>query len=179
MNLIMDTLIYNSTYYKFIFGSSLFFAFLFIGIIVIVVHRYYVKKKSAGDKIVTIKRPFDVLGRKICSYILIFLIFNLRISSNLHFILPNIYSCIALVIFVWFDLQPQQIYEKGILVSIGFIKWSEIQSVESADKREHLIKIKLVKSKFGNNILKIYCYPGMATNFVDLITQHLNNDIDI
>lgn len=174
----MDVLIYNSIYYKFIFGISLFFAFLFIGIMIIVVHRYYVKKKSAGDKIVTIKRPFDILGRKIGSYILIFLIFNLRIPSSSHFILPNIYSFIALVIFVWFDFQPQQIYKKGILVSIGFIKWSEIQSVESVDEREHLIKIKLIKSKFGNNILKIYCCPGMASNFVDLITQHLNNDID-
>ena len=72
----------------------------------------------------------------------------------MHFILPNIYSCIALVIFVWFDLQPQQIYEKGILVSIGFIKWSEIQSVESADKKRTSNKNKVGKIQIWQQYIK-------------------------
>lgn len=167
----------NLIYHKFIFGISLLYGCIFICIIIHMVNRYYIKKKDAGKLITTIKCPLAILVRKIASYILMFIILNTRVSTDVLFILPDIYSFIALILFAWFDLQPQQIYQKGILVSTGFIKWSEIQYVESPDIRNHMIVVKLKKRRFRSNTFKIYCFHGLATNFIDLITERLNDDI--
>lgn len=173
---------------KYIIISSILFGCLYVGILILMFHRYYVKKKEGGMKITTIKRPIDVIGRKIATYIILLIVLNVRIPSDmipndmisndmiLFLILPVIYSFIALVLLAWFELQPQQIYQNGILVSTGFIKWSEIKCAESQDDRDRIVKVTLHKSRFGSNTIKLSCFPGLAPNFVDLISSNLEDD---
>lgn len=173
---------------KYLTISSILFGCLYVGILILMFHRYYVKKREGGTKITTIKRPIDVIGRKIATYIILLIILNVRIPSDMIpndmisndmislLILPVIYSFIALGFFAWFDLQPQQIYQNGILVGTGFIKWSEIKCAESQDHKERIVKVTLHKSRFGSNTIKLYCFPGLAPNFVDLISADLEDD---
>lgn len=173
---------------KYIIITSILFVCLYVGILILMFYRYYVKKKEGGMKITTIKRPIDVIGRKIATYIILVIFMSVRIPSDmvpndmiskdmiLLLILPVIYSFIAIILLAWFDLQPQQIYQNGILVSTGFIKWFEIKCAESLDDKERIIKVTLHKSRFGSNTIKLSCFPGLAPNFVDLISVNLEDD---
>lgn len=173
---------------KYIIISSILFGCLYVGILILMFHRYYVKKKEGGMKTTTIKRPIDVIGRKIATYIILLIFLNVRIPSDmipndmisndmrLLLILPVIFSFIALVLLAWFDLQPQQIYQNGILVSTGFIKWSEIKCAESLDDKERVVKVTLNKSRFGSNTIKLSCFLGLASNFVELISANIQDD---
>ena len=83
---------------------------------------------------------------------------------------------IALFLLAWFDLQPQEIYENGILISTGLVKWSDIQCVESLEMKDHIIKITLINYRFGTKTINLHCFPGLASNFVELISTNVNNN---
>lgn len=162
---------------KYLLGISIVYGVIFVVIIYLMFHRYYIKKKDAGMKITTIKRPMEVIGRKLILYIVIFIASSVNITNDIILVLPVIYSWIAIILLAWFSLQPQQIYENGILVSTGFIKWSNIKCAESTDAKENVITVTLYENHFGSNTVKLYCYPGVATNFVDVIASNMNMDL--
>lgn len=41
---------------------------------------------------------------------------------------------------------------------------------------EHIIKITLINYRFGTKTIKLHCFPGLASNFVELISTNVNNN---
>ena len=165
-----------NTITKFLIIISLIYSVLFATLIFFIIHRYYNAKKKCGLKLTTIKRPLDVILRKIATFVILFIAMNMRITDDFFLLLPVIYSFIALFLLAWFDLQPQEIYENGILISTGLIKWSDIQCVESLEMKDHIIKITLINYRFGTKTINLHCFPGLASNFVELISTNANNN---
>ena len=78
-----------------------------------------------------------------------------------------------LIMTIIIRILPQRIYENGILLNIGFIEWSDIQSVKEGSEADEKIMLRLRKQRYGTRDAAIYCLQGMRPMLEEYIKDRI------
>lgn len=153
-------------------GSMIFIIICAIIIWVICVKRYFVGKNVSGNVVLVLKKPQDIVVKKLSGYGILLFMMSFR-YSNSHLNELVFVSVGAVVVCAVFDFLPQKICEKGILVRTGFVRWDMIQRVNNVAEMGTQLEVILKKQRFGSNRLVLHCLPGMSETIEDYINQNI------
>ncbi|MEE0751626.1 hypothetical protein [Frisingicoccus sp.] len=153
-------------------GSIIFISVCVIFTLFFCVKRYVVGKKVTGDIVLKLKKPQDVVVKKLAAYgILIFMVSFRHSNNNLKYLIFVSFG--AIIVCAVFDFLPQRLCENGILVRTGFIQWEMIKKVDDVTKMGTKVEVILKKQRYGSNRIVLYCLPGMSETVSTYISQKI------